>query len=276
MSALFNMDDIKLLYQASQIDTDDTNTSRVVPNMEKLFSRLSKDKRGQSAADEESEESEEFHDDESDASDDEEVIAEVEGEESDDLLEDLGEAADKLAQAMADQFFPKQFKVKIQNIRLQNLERRKRDVLVQFQVGVPAEQVQEGGLFDEELAAEEGEEGAEAAEAPPPAPAADDGSRSVTLQVELWDTDMDGGESPPLFKGTVTISAALGVKTAVELDCVGADDAAWKFNFSCAHIYTRPTNPPLIRHLRPEHPLALETLALAFSPRHGGARALSA
>ncbi len=96
---------------------------------------------------------------------------------------------------MTDQFFPKQFKVKIQNIRLQNLERRKRDVLIQFQVGpnpnpnpnpkpnpkpnpnsnphphptphqvgVPAERVQEGGLFEEEFASEHVEEAAEVEE----------------------------------------------------------------------------------------------------------------
>ena len=92
--------------------------------------------------------------------------------------------------------------------------------------------------------AAEGEEGAEAAEAAPPAPAADDGSRSVTLEVELWDSDMDAAEAPPLFKGTVTISAALGVKTPVEVGCVGADDTEWKLNFTCAHTYTLcPTNP---------------------------------
>ena len=93
-------------------------------------------------------------------------------------------------------------------------------------------------------AAEEGAEGAEgeegAAEAAPPAeapaPAASDGARTVTLEVELWDSDMDAAEQPPLFKGTVTLSAALGVKTPVEVDCVGADDATWKLSFSCAHM----------------------------------------
>lgn len=117
-----------------------------------LFSK-SKDKQGHAEAEEEEEESLGGSSGESESSG-EDVLPEQEGEESDDLLDDLGDAADKLAQAMTDQFFPKQFKVKIQNIRLQNLERRKRDVLVQFQVGVPAERVQEGGLFEEESAAE--------------------------------------------------------------------------------------------------------------------------
>ena len=154
MSGLFSLDDVKLLYQASQIDDggDEKKTASLVPKMQmNLFSK-SKDKKGHT--EEEEEEEEELQSSgESESSGDEEVV-EAEGEESDDLLDDLGDAADKLAQAMTDQFFPKQFKVKIQNIRLQNLERRKRDVLVQFQVGVPAERVQEGGLFEEEFAAE--------------------------------------------------------------------------------------------------------------------------
>ena len=130
--------------------------------------------------------------------------------------------------------------------------------------------------------AAEGEEGAEAAEAAPPAPAApaaDDGSRTVTLQIELWDTDMDAGEAPPLFKGTVTISAALGAKTAVEVDCVGADDAAWKLNFTCAHIHTTASNQNSLpatcarsRRLPWSRTLLTPAPALAFSPRHGRAR----
>ena len=90
---------------------------------------------------------------EEESSADEEVFEE-EGEESDGVLDDIGDAAGQLVSAMTDQFFPKQFRVKIQNIRLQNLERRKRDVLIQFQVGVPAERAQEGGLFEEEMATE--------------------------------------------------------------------------------------------------------------------------
>ena len=95
----------------------------------------------------------------------------------------------------------------------------------------------EGEEGEEGAEGAEGEEGAEAA--PPaeaPAPAASDGARTVTLEVELWDSDMDAAEQPPLFKGTVTLSAALGVKTPVEVDCVGADDATWKLSFSCAHM----------------------------------------
>lgn len=156
MSALFNLDDVKLLYAASQIPDDDGNTT--MPKMQFPFSK-SKDKKKDTV--EEDSASEEEHEEDSESSGDEVVAEEEEEEESDDLLEELGEAADKLAQAMTDQFFPKQFKVKIQSIRLQNLERRKRDVLVQFQVGVPADKAQEGGLFAEEFADEQGEEGAE-------------------------------------------------------------------------------------------------------------------
>ena len=154
MSGLFSLDDVKLLYQASQIDDGDEKKASLVPKMQmNLFSK-SKAKKGHTEEEGEEEEEELGGSScESESSGDEEVV-EAEGEESDDLLDDLGDAADKLAQAMTDQFFPKQFKVKIQNIRLQNLERRKRDVLVQFQVGVPAERVQEGGLFEEESAAE--------------------------------------------------------------------------------------------------------------------------
>ena len=159
MSGLFSLDDVKLLYQASQIpDGDDEKKSAsLVPKMQNLglFSK-SKDKKGQAEEEEEEEEEEEMEHEasgEEESSADEEVFEE-EGEESDGMLDDIGDAAGQLVSAMTDQFFPKQFRVKIQNIRLQNLERRKRDVLIQFQVGVPAERAQEGGLFEEEMATE--------------------------------------------------------------------------------------------------------------------------
>ena len=159
MSGLFSLDDVKLLYQASQIpDGDDEKKSAsLVPKMQNLglFSK-SKDKKGQAEEEEEEAEEEEMEHEasgEEESSADEEVFEE-EGEESDGMLDDIGDAAGQLVSAMTDQFFPKQFRVKIQNIRLQNLERRKRDVLIQFQVGVPAERAQEGGLFEEEMATE--------------------------------------------------------------------------------------------------------------------------
>ena len=159
MSGLFSLDDVKLLYAASQIkDGDDEKKSAsLVPKMQmNLFSK-SKDPKGHTEEEEEEEEDGSRQSSGESESSEEEVEPEQEGEESDDLLDDLGDAADKLAQAMTDQFFPKQFKVKIQNLRRQNLERRKRDVLIQFQVGVPAERAQEGGLFEEELVAEHDE-----------------------------------------------------------------------------------------------------------------------
>ena len=126
-------------------------------------------------------------------------------------------------------------------------------------------------------AAEEGgEEGAEAAEAAP-APA-EDGGRSVTLQVEMWDSDMDAAEKPPLFKGTVTISAVLGAKTPVVVELKGADEAECKLNFTCAH--TLASLYPPRRHLTRSRTLFDSDPGSCLNPRpagvHTGARALSA
>ena len=154
--------DVKALYNARNVDVDlgddkDSSLNQVRSKLDGLFKGAGKKDKGDTGDFDGDEEIEDDSDDWEDSEEDEEGEEgeEGEGEESDDdLLSLLGDGAEALGKLVADQLFQKQFKVKIQNVRLQNLERRKRDVMVQFQVGVPAEQVQEGGLFEEEFAEE--------------------------------------------------------------------------------------------------------------------------
>ena len=165
--ALFNLDDVKALYTAAKIgDIDDgdkdPNRNQVRSKLDGFFKSASKKDKGDAGGDfDDDEDIEEDSDDWEDSEEDEEGEEgeEGEGEESDDdLLSLLGDGAEAMQKMITDQFFQKQFKVRIQNVRLQNLERRKRDVMVQFQVGTPAERSQEGGLFEEEFAEEIGDD----------------------------------------------------------------------------------------------------------------------
>ena len=142
--ALFNLDDVKALYNARNVDIDDDKDpkqNQVRSKLDGFFKGAGKKDKGDTGDFDGDEEIEDDSDDWEDSEEDEEGEEgeEGEGEESDDdLLSLLGDGAEALGKLVADQLFQKQFKVKIQNVRLQNLERRKRDVMVQFHVGVPA------------------------------------------------------------------------------------------------------------------------------------------
>ena len=136
--ALFNLDDVKALYNASKADGGDEKPFQIRSASAGMFQKGKKAATADNEAGDEDDEEVWGGDDEEGEEDDEDYEEEGEESEGEDLLDAFGDGAEKLAAAMEDMFFQKQFKVKIQNVRLQNLERRKRDVMVQFQVGVPA------------------------------------------------------------------------------------------------------------------------------------------
>ena len=136
--ALFNLDDVKALYNASKADGGDEKPFQIRSASAGMFQKGKKAATADNEAGDEDDEEVWGGDDEEGEEDDEDYEEEGEESEGEDLLDALGDGAEKLAAAMEDMFFQKQFKVKIQNVRLQNLERRKRDVMVQFHVGVPA------------------------------------------------------------------------------------------------------------------------------------------